>query len=402
MCHLFRNLLKNTVLFLVLFNLSCQAQEKKEILEKNKIIQVGANQTQNYIPFLKNKNIAVVGNQTSVIFKDSGYIHLVDSLLKRDVKIKKVFAPEHGFRGKADAGEIVKDGIDQITGLPIVSLYGNHKKPKADDLKEIDVIVFDIQDVGARFYTYISSLHYIMEAAAENDVSVLVLDRPNPNGHYIDGPILEKEYQSFVGMHPVPIVHGLTIGEYAKMINGEKWLASKVQAQLKVIKVGNYKRKMPYSLPIKPSPNLPNDQAINLYTSLCFFEGTNVNAGRGTNQQFQVFGSPFLNKNYFDYSYTPVSNPGAKYPKHENKLCFGKDLTQHKNLSQINLEWLIEAYNNTSNHKDFFNNFFNKLAGNKTLQEQIKAGLSAEEIKASWQKGLENYKKMRAQYLLYN
>ncbi|MGO3237633.1 MAG: exo-beta-N-acetylmuramidase NamZ family protein [Psychroflexus halocasei] len=402
MHHLFRNLLKNTVLFLVLFNLACQAQEKEEILEKNKIIQVGANQTQNYIPFLKNKNIAVVGNQTSVIFKESGYIHLVDSLLKREIKIKKVFAPEHGFRGKADAGEIVKDGVDQKTGLPIVSLYGNHKKPTPQDLKDIDVIVFDIQDVGARFYTYISSLHYIMEAAAENDVSVLVLDRPNPNGHYIDGPILEKKYQSFVGMHPVPIVHGLTIGEYAKMINGEKWLASKVQAQLKVIKVGNYKRKMPYSLPIKPSPNLPNDQAINLYTSLCFFEGTNVNAGRGTNQQFQVFGSPFLNKNYFDYSYTPVSNPGAKYPKHENKLCFGKDLTQHKNLSQINLEWLIEAYNNTSNHKDFFNNFFNKLAGNKTLQEQIKAGLSAEEIKASWQKGLENYKKMRAQYLLYN
>lgn len=402
MHHLFRNLLKNTVLFLVLFNLACQAQEKEEILEKNKIIQVGANQTQNYIPFLKNKNIAVVGNQTSVIFKESGYIHLVDSLLKREIKIKKVFAPEHGFRGKADAGEIVKDGVDQKTGLPIVSLYGNHKKPTPQDLKDIDVIVFDIQDVGARFYTYISSLHYIMEAAAENDVSVLVLDRPNPNGHYIDGPILEKKYQSFVGMHPVPIVHGLTIGEYAKMINGEKWLASKVQAQLKVIKVGNYKRKMPYSLPIKPSPNLPNDQAINLYTSLCFFEGTNVNAGRGTNQQFQVFGSPFLNKNYFDYSYTPVSNPGAKYPKHENKLCFGKDLTQYKNLSQINLEWLIEAYNNTSNQIDFFNNFFNKLAGNKTLQEQIKAGLSAEEIKASWQEGLDNYKKMRAQYLLYD
>lgn len=402
MRHLFRNLLKNTVLFLVLFNLACQAQEKEEILEKNKAIKVGANQTQNYIPFLKNKNIAVVGNQTSVIFKESGYIHLVDSLLKREIEIKKVFAPEHGFRGKADAGEIVKDGVDQKTGLPIISLYGNHKKPTPQDLKDIDVIVFDIQDVGARFYTYISSLHYIMEAAAENDVSVLVLDRPNPNGHYIDGPILEKKYQSFVGMHPVPIVHGLTIGEYAKMINGEKWLASKVKAQLKVIKVGNYKREMSYSLPIKPSPNLPNDQAINLYTSLCFFEGTNVNAGRGTNQQFQVFGSPFLNKNYFDYSYTPVSNPGAKYPKHENKLCFGKDLTQFKNLSQINLEWLIEAYNNTSNQIDFFNNFFNKLAGNKILQEQIKAGLSAEEIKASWQEGLENYKKMRAQYLLYD
>ncbi|WP_093240213.1 exo-beta-N-acetylmuramidase NamZ family protein [Psychroflexus halocasei] len=402
MHHLFRNLLKNTVLFLVLFNLACQAQEKEEILEKNKIIQVGANQTQNYIPFLKNKNIAVVGNQTSVIFKESGYIHLVDSLLKREIKIKKVFAPEHGFRGKADAGEIVKDGIDQITGLPIVSLYGNHKKPKADDLKEIDVIVFDIQDVGARFYTYISSLHYIMEAAAENDVIVLVLDRPNPNGHYIDGPILEKEYQSFVGMHPVPIVHGLTIGEYAKMINGEKWLKNDIQADLEVIKIKNYNREMNYNLPIKPSPNLPNDQAINLYTSLCFFEGTNVNAGRGTNQQFQIFGSPFLNHNHFDYSYTPVSNPGAKYPKHENEVCYGKDLTQHKNLSQINLEWLIEAYKNTSDQNDFFNDFFNKLAGNKTLQEQIKTGLSAEEVKATWKEGLENYKKMRAQYLLYD
>lgn len=363
---------------------------------------MGANQTEKYIPFLKNKNIAVVGNQTSVIFKEKDHIHLVDSLLKREIQIKKVFAPEHGFRGKADAGEVVKDGIDQKTGLPIVSLYGSHKKPTPQDLKDIDVIVFDIQDVGARFYTYISSLHYIMEAAAENDVSILVLDRPNPNGHYIDGPILEKEHQSFVGMHPVPIVHGLTIGEYAQMINGEKWLNNEVKAQLKIIKLKNYKREMTYSLPIKPSPNLPNDQAINLYTSLCFFEGTDVNAGRGTNHQFQVFGSPFLNKNHFDYSYTPVSNPGAKYPKNENKLCFGKDLTQYKKLSEINLEWLIEAYNNTSNQKDFFNNFFNKLAGNKTLQKQIKAGLSAEEIKASWQKGLENYKKMRAQYLLYN
>ncbi|MDN6280086.1 MAG: DUF1343 domain-containing protein [Psychroflexus sp.] len=402
MPHLFNNLLKNTFLFLVFLNLSCNAQEKKEIIQKNHAISVGANQTEAYIPLIKHKNIAIVGNQTSVIFKEDAHIHLVDSLLKRDIRIKKVFAPEHGFRGKADAGELVKDDLDQKTGLPIVSLYGQHKKPTSEDLADIDLILFDIQDVGARFYTYISSLHYMMEAAAENNIEVLVLDRPNPNGHYIDGPILEEEYQSFVGMHPVPIVHGLTIGEYAQMINGEKWLDKKIQAKLKVIKVKNYNREMQYCLPIKPSPNLPNDQAINLYTSLCFFEGTNVNAGRGTKNQFQVFGSPFLNKEYFNYSYTPISNPGAKYPKHENKKCFGKNLIQHEKLSEINLEWLIEAYQHTDKQDQFFNNFFNKLAGNNTLKEQIKAGHSAEEIKASWQENLQAYREMRAEYLLYD
>lgn len=402
MHHLFYYQLKNTVLFLVFLNLSCNAQEKKEILQKNNAISVGANQTEAYINHLKHKNIAIVGNQTSVIFKEDSHIHLVDSLLKRNIAIEKVFAPEHGFRGKADAGERVKDGLDQKTGLPIVSLYGQHKKPTAEDLADIDLILFDIQDVGARFYTYISSLHYIMEAAAENNVEILVLDRPNPNGHYSDGPVLEKAYQSFVGMHPVPIVHGMTIGEYAQMINGEKWLSGEVQAQLKVIKIENYNRELEYSLPIKPSPNLPNDQAINLYPSLCFFEGTTVNAGRGTSNQFQVFGSPFLNSNDFNYSYTPVSNPGAKYPKHENKECFGKDLTQYEKLTDINLEWLIEAYQNTSDQDQFFNNFFNKLAGNKTLQDQIKAGHSAEEIKASWQEDLQAYRKMRTQYLLYD
>ena len=309
--------------------------------------------------------------------------------------------PEHGFRGTADAGEVVKDGIDTKTGLPIVSLYGSNKKPSVEQLKGLDIVVFDIQDVGARFYTYISSLHYVMEACAENNIPVLILDRPNPNGHYIDGPILEMEHKSFVGMHPIPVVHGMTIGEYATMINGEKWLAKGVQCELKIIPIKNYNHSLSYSLPIKPSPNLPNDKAINLYPSLCFFEGTNVNAGRGTETQFQVFGSPFLSPSAYQFKYTPKPNEGAKHPKHENKLCYGENLTKAKNLDTINLNWLITAYNNTQNKTEFFNNFFTKLAGTKKLQQQIENGLIEAQIKATWQEGLETFKKTRTNYLIY-
>lgn len=375
----------------------------------NKPISVGANLTEAYLPFLKGKRVGIVANQTSVIFninrlnnKNRPYIHLVDSLKALKIDIKKVFAPEHGFRGQADAGEVIKDGIDTKTNLPVVSLYGKNKKPTAAQLDNLDLVIFDIQDVGARFYTYISSLHYVMEACAEKNIPVIILDRPNPNAHYIDGPVLETEHKSFVGMHPVPVVHGLTIGEYAKMINGEKWLANGITCHLQVIEMKNYNHKLRYSLPIKPSPNLPNDKSINLYPSLCFFEGTNVNAGRGSHNQFQVFGSPYLNAKYFNFKYMPQPNSGAKHPKHENRWCFGKDLTQVDDLRGLNLHWLIEAYNNTSNKDAFFNAFFTKLAGTKKLQQQIKAGLKENEIKATWQKDLNAYQKMSSKYLIYN
>lgn len=382
---------------------------ESKIKDTNPII--GANRTELYLPILKGKRVGIVANQTSVIFKaenskseKGNYIHLVDSLLELNIDVKKVFAPEHGFRGTADAGEVVKDGIDTKTGLPIISLYGKNKKPSAAQLKGIDMVVFDIQDVGARFYTYISSLHYVMEACAEQNIPVLILDRPNPNGHYIDGPILEMEHQSFVGMHPIPVVHGMTIGEYAKMINGENWLENGLKCDLSVIPVENYTHQIPYSLPIKPSPNLPNDTAINLYPSLCFFEGTNISVGRGTAKQFQIAGAPFFNSKLFPFEFTPQPNEGAKYPKHENKACFGYDLTKHETLNTLNLEWLIEFYNNhkvANSEKSFFTDFFTLLAGTEKLQQQIESGLTEAEIKATWQEGLEAFKLTRSHYLMY-
>ena len=410
-----KRLLKSTFLFILIGILSCGNTERKsakisEKTEKGKIqtiasqeIILGANRTAEYLPVIKDKKIGIVGNQTSIVKTGKGeYTHLVDSLLALNMNIQKVFAPEHGFRGTADAGEITKDGVDTKTSLPVVSLYGDNKKPSAESLKNIDILIFDIQDVGARFYTYISTLHYIMEACAENNIPLLVMDRPNPNGDYIDGPILEPEFKSFVGMHPVPVVHGMTIGEYAQMINGEKWLKNGLQCDLRVIEMENYDHSKTYSLPVKPSPNLPNDQSINLYPSLCFFEGTNVNAGRGTDNQFQVFGSPDLDKDYFDYSYTPQSKEGAKNPKHLGIVCYGKNLTGASALNSLNLEWLIEAYEHTENKKTFFNQFFTKLAGTKKLQQQIEAGETAEKIKASWQEGLKAYKKTRKKYLFYD
>jgi uncharacterized protein YbbC (DUF1343 family) len=396
------------LLFLLLnFQLVSCAQgselKVKKLQPETLKIKTGAESTHLYLNFLKGKNIAVVANQTSVLEKRTEhqakkFTHIVDSLLSLGIHIKKVFAPEHGFRGKADAGEIVKDGLDTKTGLPIISLYGKNKKPSAAQLKGIDVVVFDIQDVGARFYTYISSLHYVMEACAEVGIEVIVLDRPNPNAHYIDGPVLELAHKSFVGMHKVPVVYGMTIGEYGQMINGEKWLKNGIQCNLSVIPLENYTHKTNYHLPIKPSPNLPNDKSINRYPSLCFFEGTNVSAGRGTEMQFQIYGSPFLAKNAF--TFTPKSNEGAKYPKHKNKLCYGENLQETKRLNQLDLSWLLKAYKQNSSKK-FFNNFFTKLAGTQKLQQQIAEGFSEIEIRKTWQKDLEVFKEIRSKYLIY-
>ena len=390
---------KNTVLFALILFSSCQAQND---FKSDTELLTGAQQTELFVNKIKGKTIAVVANQTSVIRNASGgYTHLIDSLLSLDVKVIKAFAPEHGFRGKADAGEKVNNSVDSKTGLPIVSLYGKHKKPTSEDLSGIDMLVFDIQDVGVRFYTYISTLHYVMEACAEQNIPVIVLDRPNPNRHYIDGPVLDMEYSSFVGMHPVPVVYGLSIGEYALMINGENWLENGIECQLEVIPLKNVDSNTIYELPVKPTPNLPNAKSINLYPSLCFFEGTTVNAGRGTDFQFQVFGSPYLDSTYFHFKYIPQPNEGSKYPKHSGKTCFGRDLTNQELLNGLDLKWLIEAYNNTELKNEFFNSFFAKLAGNEVLQQQIESGIPVEEIKASWQADLNSYLKMRKKYVLY-
>jgi uncharacterized protein YbbC (DUF1343 family) len=392
------NFIKNTVLLFVFTLLSCRNQSNSQVQPP---VVIGAQQTEHYLPILKNKNIGIVANQTTVIFKEEGYTHLVDSLLSLNIAVKKVFAPEHGFRGTADAGEYVKDGVDSGSGVPIVSLYGANKKPNAKILEGLDLIIFDVQDVGARFYTFLSTLHYMMETCANLGITVVVLDRPNPNGHYVDGPILDLNYSNFVGMHPVPIVHGMTVGEYAKMINGEGWLSKGVQCDLKVIPVENYTHQTAYELPIKPSPNLPNATAINLYPSLCLFEGTNVSMGRGTELQFQIFGSPFLKSVDYIYEFTPKPNVGAKYPVHENKICTGLNLKDHSDLSQIELKWLMDAYQNTENKAEFFNPFFTKLAGQKLLQKQIEMGMTADQIRDSWKTDLERYKLLRVPYLLY-
>ena len=356
-------------------------------------IKVAAERTKAYLPLLEDNKIAIVGNQTSMI-KNT---HLVDSLISLEVDVIKVFSPEHGFRGKADAGAKIEDGIDVKTGIPIISLYGKNKKPSSRQLEKIDVLLFDIQDVGARFYTYISTLHYVMEAAGEHNIKVIILDRPNPNGHYIDGPIREDGFESFVGMHPIPIVHGMTIGEYAKMINGENWISNK--CDLKVIEMENYTHDTHYDLPIKPSPNLPNSKSINLYPSLCLFEGTNISIGRGTDYPFQHFGAPYLESNY---SFTPKSGEGSKYPKHKNIECFGTDLRFQDNyLTDINLNWIINSYNNCPYKEKFFTNFFDKLAGTDKLRLQIIDGKTEKEITGSWIEGLDKFKLTRKKYLLY-
>lgn len=385
---------------------------------KDRKFKTGAENFESYLPLLKDKRVGIVTNQTGIFKsipiiehrssslyptenKGSINISIVDYLLEQNINLQKIYAPEHGFRGTADAGELIVDGKDTKTNLPIISLYGNNKKPKPEQLEGIDILVFDLQDVGARFYTYISSLHYVMEACAENNIPLLVLDRPNPNGSVIDGPILEKEHKSFVGMHEIPVLHGMTIGEYAKMINGEKWLKDGLQCNLTVIPCLNYSRDMKYSLPVKPSPNLPNDQSINLYASLCFFEGTNVSLGRGTEKQFQIYGSPFLPESEFDFSFTPKPNFGAKDPVHNGKLCFGEDLTEIRKVNRLELKWLLKAYENTADKTVFFNDFFTKLAGTKKLREQIEARITEKEIRKTWQEGLEQFKEMRSKYLIY-
>lgn len=378
---------------------SC-AQKTNNHSEKAHPIVTGADRVDLYLPLLEGKQVAIVSNQTSVLKNsEKEPQHLVDFLHQnKNVKVAKVFAPEHGFRGTADAGENIVDGIDTKTGLPIISLYGKNKKPSSNQLEGVDVVVFDIQDVGARFYTYISTLHYVMEACAEKNIPVILLDRPNPNGHYIDGPVLELKHKSFVGMHPVPVVYGMTIGEYGKMINGEKWLSNEVICELTVIPLKNYAHEASYDLPIKPSPNLPNSKSINLYPSLCFFEGTTISAGRGTNMQFQIFGSPYQSKGNF--SFVPQPNEGAKYPKHQGKNCVGEDLRATKKLDKIDLTWLVSAYENNTK-PPFFNSFFTKLAGTEKLQEQIENGVSPEEIRKSWTKELNDFKEIRKKYLLY-
>lgn len=367
---------------------------------QNDNIIVGANNTLKYLHLLKDKKVAIVANQTSVIFKDQhNFTHLVDSLVSLQINITTVFSPEHGFRGKADAAELVADGKDTKTGLPIISLYGKNKKPTQEQLNNIDVLIFDIQDVGTRFYTYISTLHYVMEACAEKGISVIVLDRPNPNGHYVDGPVLEMEHKSFVGMHPIPVVYGMTIGEYAQMINGENWLEDNLKCDLTIIQLQNYTHNSEYSLPIRPSPNLPNDKSINLYPSLGFFEGTIINAGRGTEFQFQRYGAPFFPAS--DFTYTPEPNFGSKYPKHQEQLCNGVNLKNEDKLSEFNLEYIIDAYQKTPAEEKFFGATFTVHVGNTTLQKQLENGLSAEEIKKTWQEGLMAFKEIRKKYLIY-
>lgn len=369
-----------------------------------KQIITGAERTEVYLPLLEGKRVAICGNQSSLI----GKTHLVDSLLSRGVNLVKIFSPEHGFRGNAEAGAHISSSTDSKTGLPIISLYGKNKKPTAEQMKSIDLIIFDIQDVGCRFYTYISTLHYVMEAAAENNVEVLIFDRPNPNGYFVDGPVLEEKYQSFVGMHPIPVVHGMTIAEYGKMIAGEQWLKDSVVCKLEVIPMENYDHTMRYSLPIAPSPNLQTDEAIALYPSLCLFEGTDISIGRGTAIPFMCFGHPKLETG--DYFFTPQPIAGvSENPPQKGLKCRGRELTEIgreliKNGNQFDIQYLIEAYKAFPEKDKFFTNanFFDKLAGNATLRWQIIYGRDEATIRASWQGKLQEFKKTRKKYLLYN
>jgi uncharacterized protein YbbC (DUF1343 family) len=360
----------------------------------------GACQIELYKPLIDGKPVALVANQTSMV----GKTHLVDTLLSLGINIKEIFSPEHGFRNLADAGERIENGRDPQTGIPLISLYGSHLKPSAADLSGVGAVIFDIQDVGARFYTYISTLHYVLEACAENHTKCIVLDRPNPNGFYFDGNILDTAFRSFVGMDPVPVVHGMTIGEYAKMLNGEGWLKNGIKCDLVVIKCKNYTHKTLYKLPVIPSPNLPNQTAVYLYPSLCFFEGTAISCGRGTSFPFQVFGSPDLPAR--EFSFTPESVPGAKNPPFLGIKCNGTDLRNAIKdglvpRQGLNLEWLIQAYKDFPDKDKFFNSYFDVLAGGSILREQIKKGLSSEQIRETWKNGLAQFSIIREKYLLY-
>jgi len=365
-------------------------------------VRSGADQMDRYLRLIDGKRIALVANHTSVV----GKRHLVDTLLGSGIKkdqIIKVFAPEHGFRGDHAAGVQIEDGTDRQTGIPVASLYGSHKKPEPEELAGIEVMLFDLQDVGARFYTYISTLHYVMEACAENGIPLILLDRPNPNGGYVDGPVLDTAFKSFVGMHPIPVVYGLTIGELAGMINGEGWLSKGVQCELTVIPCANYIHGQAYSMPVRPSPNLANDHAILMYPSTCFFEGTVLSEGRGTDMPFEVYGHPELQG---AFSYTPESIPGiARNPKFEGQVCYGEDLSSFApegGWTRIHLKFLLEAYEAFPRKEEFFTNYFNTLAGCDTLRMQVEAGWDEERIRASWKGELEQYKEKRRKYLIYD
>lgn len=396
------------IFVIVFFFLACSSWANAQIFKMDEAARLAfvdkshyvsaAMQLDDYLPLLEGKSVGVVGNQTSIV----GQTHLVDTLLTLGVDIRKIYTPEHGFRGTADAGAKVNSGKDEKTGIPIVSLYGKNKKPTAEMLQDIDVILFDLQDVGVRFYTYISTMSYVMEAAAENGIPVIVLDRPNPNGFYVDGPILKPENKSFVGMHPVPVVYGMTIGEYAKMVNGEGWLKGGIVCDLTVIPINNYNRNAIYELPVRPSPNLPNWESVYLYPTLCFFEGTNVSVGRGTELPFQIFGHPDIRG---EYTFTPRSTTGASKPLHEGQRCRGENLVDYAHYYEVNskrlqIEWVIEAYQQLKD-KGFFNSYFVKLSGDQQMQRDIENGKSADEIRASWNDGLEAFKAIRAKYLMY-
>jgi uncharacterized protein YbbC (DUF1343 family) len=364
-------------------------------------VKTGAERTREYLPLLQNKRVGIVANHTSII----GETHLVDSLISLGVNVKRIFTPEHGFRGTADAGERVQTALDEKTGLPLISLYGNERKPSPDDLKDLDIMIYDIQDVGVRYYTYIGTMHYVMEACAENGVPLLILDRPNPNGFYVDGPLLDMEYRSFVGMHPVTIVHGMTVAEYATMINGEGWLEGGIKADLHYVLCEDYDHLTLYRLPVNPSPNLQTQLSIYLYPSICLFEGTIVSLGRGTNLPFMVFGHPQMANT--DFQFTPRSVPGATNPPLLGQTANGVDLSgipesYFIERRALNLEWLLFAYNNTPRDLEFFNGFFNRLAGYGHLRQWIESGKTLEEITATWVKDVEDFKKVRRKYLLYD
>jgi uncharacterized protein YbbC (DUF1343 family) len=407
--------MKYIILFLIIMtNSSCTSRSGNDAPDTS--IRTGAEQMEKYLPLLAGKNIALVANQTSVV----GETHLVDTVLalskeyaltvkqvmtppgKHPITLKHVFAPEHGFRGTVDDGKWVDDETDPVTGVPIISIYGKNKKPLPEMLEGIELVVFDIQDVGTRFYTFISTMHYVMEACAEQGIPLMVLDRPNPNGNYVDGPILDPEFRSFVGMHPIPVVHGLTVGELAGMINGEGWLEDGVQCELTVIPCANYTHDSSYLLPVKPSPNLPRQHAIRLYPSTCFFEGTVISEGRGTETPFEVFGHPDLP---YDFSFVPRPIEGMETrPKLMGEQCNGMDLRSfepEEGWTRIYLHWLINAYNDFPDKASFFTPFFDKLAGTDELRMQIEKGYSEQEIRASWKNSLEDYMAMRETYLLY-
>ena len=386
-------------LSLILLTVRC-VNAQKPVLREQHQIENGADQTTAYLSIIKNKRIGVVANHSSMI----GSKHLVDSLLKHGIAIQKIFTPEHGLRGTADAGASLASGVDSTTGLHIVSLYGDKKAPSATDLQDIELMLFDLQDVGVRFYTYISTLTYVMEACAKANIPLIVLDRPNPNGFYVDGPVLEPSFQSFVGLHPVPVVYGLTIGEYALMVNGEGWLKERLKCDLNVIKLKGYTHNMIVKLKLPPSPNLRNWKAIYLYPSLCLFEGTVVSVGRGTDVPFEVYGHPLIVSGSYKFKPKPVT--GASKPKLVGELCFGYNLGSNAEdfalkPAQIDLHPLLQTYKELGNKTNFFNNYFKTLSGTDKLQKQIEAGLDATAIRESWQNDLDRYKKVRVKYLLY-